>query len=48
MNRTNFLPPNSVCGSWNAATGACTQASFGVISSTFDPRLLQLALKLSF
>jgi hypothetical protein len=48
LNRTNFLPANSVCGSFNAATGACTQGSFGTITGTFDPRLIQLGLKLSF
>ena len=48
LNKTNFLPPNSVCGAWNATTGACTQGSFGTITSTFDPRLLQFGLKLSF
>lgn len=47
LNRTNFLPPSSTCGANNAA-GLCTQGSFGTITSTFDPRLVQFGLKLSF
>lgn len=47
LNHTNFLAPNSVCGSWDA-NGRCTQGSFGQITSTFDPRLIQFGLKLSF
>lgn len=47
LNHTNFLAPNSTCGANNAA-GLCTQGSFGTITSTFDPRLVQFGLKLSF
>ncbi len=49
LNRTNFLPtPNFNCGSYNSTTGMCTQTTFGKITNTFDPRLLQLGLKLTF
>ena len=47
FNRANFLAPNSTCSAWNAQ-GVCTTGSFGTITSTLDPRLLQLGLKLSF
>jgi len=47
LNRANFLPPASTCSAWNAQ-GACTTGSFGTITSTLDPRLIQLGLKLSF
>lgn len=47
LNRANFLAPNSTCAAWNAQ-GACTTGSFGTITSTLDPRLLQLGLKLFF
>ena len=46
-NRANYLAPNSTCSAWTS-TGTCTTASFGTITSTLDPRLLQLGLKLSF
>jgi hypothetical protein len=48
LNRTNFLPASSTCGASNTTTGVCTQGSFGQITSTFDPRLVQFGLKLSF
>ena len=38
LNRTNFRPPNG-----NRSAGA-----FGTITSTYDPRQLQLGFKLSF
>jgi hypothetical protein len=47
LNRANFLPPNSTCSAWTAQ-GACTTGSFGTITSTLDPRLIQLGLKLNF
>jgi hypothetical protein len=47
FNRANFLPPNSTCSAWNAQ-GVCTTGSFGTITSTLDPRLIQLGLKFSF
>ena len=47
LNRANFLPPASTCSAWNSQ-GACTTGSFGTITSTLDPRLIQLGLKLSF
>lgn len=47
LNRVNFLPPNSTCSAWTAQ-GVCTTAAFGTITSTLDPRLIQLGLKLSF
>jgi TonB dependent receptor len=49
LNRTTFLPTgNFNCGTFSSTTGVCTQGSFGTITSTFDPRLIQLGLKLSF
>lgn len=39
FNRTNFLPPNT-----NFSSGA----AFGKITNTFDPRVIQFGLKLSF
>ena len=48
FNRVNFLAPSGTCGAFNAATGACTQGSFGTITAALDPRLIQLGLKLSF
>ncbi len=48
LNRTNFLPPSSTCGSWNATTGVCTQGNFGTITATFDPRLVQFGVKVNF
>lgn len=48
LNHTNFLPPNVSCGAFNSQTGACTQGSFGTITNTLDPRLIQLGLKLNF
>ena len=48
LNHTNFLAPSSVCGAWNATTGICTTGSFGQITATYDPRLVQFGLKLSF
>ena len=48
LNHTNFLPPNPVCGAFNAATGVCTTGSFGQITAAYDPRLVQFGLKLSF
>jgi hypothetical protein len=47
LNRTNFLPPSSSCSSWTSQ-GVCTTGSFGTITSTLDPRLVQFGLKLSF
>jgi hypothetical protein len=47
-NRVNFLAPSSVCGAWNATTGVCTQGTFGAITSTLDPRLIQFGLKFMF
>jgi hypothetical protein len=47
LNRANFLAPNSTCSAWNAQ-GVCTTGSFGKITSTLDPRLIQLGLKLNF
>jgi hypothetical protein len=47
LNRTNFLAPNSTCSASNAQ-GVCTTAAFGTITSTLDPRLIQLGLKLNF
>ena len=47
FNRANFLPPASTCSAWTAQ-GVCTTGSFGTITSTLDPRLLQLGLKLNF
>jgi hypothetical protein len=38
FNRTNFRPPNG-----NASSGG-----FGTITSTYDPRQLQLGLKVNF
>jgi hypothetical protein len=38
LNRTNFLPPAS-----NISAGG-----FGTVTSTYDPRLIQFGLKLSF
>ncbi len=40
LNKTNFQPPNV-----NLSSGV---GSFGKITSTFDPRIVQFALKLSF
>ena len=54
INRANYLAPNSTCAAWTTVAsgstpaGTCTTASFGTITSTLDPRLLQLGLKLSF
>jgi hypothetical protein len=47
INRANYLAPNSTCSSFNAQ-GVCTLAAFGTITSTLDPRLIQLGLKLNF
>jgi hypothetical protein len=47
LNRANFLAPNSTCSAWTAQ-GVCTTGSFGTITSTLDPRLIQLGLKLNF
>jgi hypothetical protein len=47
LNRANFLAPSSTCSAWTAQ-GACTTGSFGTITSTLDPRLVQLGLKVSF
>ena len=47
INRANYLAPNSTCSAWNSA-GVCTTGSFGTITSTLDPRLIQLGLKLMF
>jgi len=47
LNRANFLSPNSTCSAWTAQ-GVCTTGSFGTITSTLDPRLIQLGLKLMF
>ena len=47
LNRVNFLAPSSTCSAWTAQ-GVCTTGAFGTITSTLDPRLIQLGLKLSF
>jgi hypothetical protein len=47
LNRTNFMAPSSTCSAWTAQ-GVCTTGAFGTITSTLDPRLIQLGLKLSF
>jgi hypothetical protein len=49
LNRTNFQPTGGFnCSTFNSTPGACTLGSFGTITSTFDLRLIQLWLKLSF
>ncbi len=40
LNKTNFQPPST-----NLSAGA---GSFGKITSTFDPRIIQLALKFTY
>jgi hypothetical protein len=47
-NRVSFPAPSSVRGAWNATTVVCTQDTFGAITSTLDPRLIQFGLKLMF
>ena len=47
LNKTNFLPPSSNCSAFDAR-GACTLGSFGTITGTLDPRLVQFGLKLTF
>jgi len=47
LNRANFLSPSTTCSAWTAQ-GVCTTGTFGTITSTLDPRLIQLGLKLRF
>jgi hypothetical protein len=42
LNAVNVVPM------WNLATGALTSGQFGQVTSARDPRILQLALRLSF
>jgi hypothetical protein len=52
FNHPNFNQPNRIFVSTSSATGAIgtvyPQSNFGTISSTQDPRVMQLSLRLSF
>jgi hypothetical protein len=52
FNHANFLNPNAINnGDGTFTTGSGTNinsSSFGLITSTYDPRIIQLALRLSF
>ena len=47
LNHTNFLLPSTNYSTADAR-GNCTLGSFGTITGTLDPRLVQFGLKLNF